>query len=71
MKLETLSPELQQFEPLLARIQKQMEAELVRPTSENRIDVYYPDDVEVPSFAPKAVCAKSGARGRHIDVRPN
>jgi hypothetical protein len=23
------------------------------------------------SFGPKAVCAKCGARGRHIDVRPN
>jgi len=31
----------------------------------------YPDDVEVPSFASKVVCAKRGARGRHIDVRPN
>jgi hypothetical protein len=31
----------------------------------------FPDDVEVPSFGPKAVCAKCGARGRHIDVRPN
>jgi len=31
----------------------------------------YPDDTEVPSFASKAVCAKCGARGRHIDVRPN
>jgi hypothetical protein len=31
----------------------------------------YPDDTEVPSFAGKAVCAKCGARGRHIDVRPN
>ena len=31
----------------------------------------YPDDVEVPSFASKIVCAKCGARGRHIDVRPN
>jgi hypothetical protein len=31
----------------------------------------YPDDVEVPSFAAKVVCAKCGARGRHIDVRPN
>jgi hypothetical protein len=31
----------------------------------------YPDDVEVPSFARKVVCAKCGARGRHIDVRPN
>src|SRR5215472_14628729 len=31
----------------------------------------YPADIEVPSFASKAVCAKCGARGRHIDVRPN
>jgi hypothetical protein len=31
----------------------------------------YPDDTEVPSFASKVVCAKCGARGRHIDVRPN
>jgi hypothetical protein len=31
----------------------------------------YADDVEVPSFASKIVCAKCGARGRHIDVRPN
>jgi len=31
----------------------------------------YPDDTEVPSFAAKAVCAKCGARGRHIDMRPN
>ena len=31
----------------------------------------YPDDTEVPTFAGKAVCAKCGARGRHIYVRPN
>jgi hypothetical protein len=31
----------------------------------------YPADTEVPSFANKVVCAKCGARGRHIDVRPN
>ena len=31
----------------------------------------YPDDIEVPSFASKIVCAKCGARGRRIDVRPN
>jgi hypothetical protein len=31
----------------------------------------YPGDTEVPSFANKVVCAKCGARGRHIDVRPN
>jgi hypothetical protein len=39
---------------------------------EGLIDVSkYPDDVEVPSFGRKVVCAKCGARGRHIDVRPN
>jgi hypothetical protein len=43
MKLETLSPELQQYEPLLARMQQQMQTELVRRASENRIDSYYPD----------------------------
>jgi hypothetical protein len=31
----------------------------------------FADDAEVPSFAKKVVCAKCGARGRHIDVRPN
>ena len=31
----------------------------------------FSDDIEVPSFASKIVCAKCGARGRHIDVRPN
>jgi hypothetical protein len=31
----------------------------------------YPEDTEVPWFARKVVCAKCGARGRHIDVRPN
>jgi hypothetical protein len=31
----------------------------------------FADDVEVPSFARKIVCAKCRARGRHIDVRPN
>jgi hypothetical protein len=31
----------------------------------------YPDDADVPSFASKVVCAKCGARGRQIDVRPN
>jgi|AmaraimetFIIA100_FD_contig_61_6417025_length_487_multi_2_in_0_out_0_1 hypothetical protein len=30
----------------------------------------YPDDIEVPSFASKVVCAKCGARGWNIDVRP-
>jgi hypothetical protein len=39
---------------------------------QNLIDVSeYLDDTEVPSFAGKIVCAKGGARGRHIDVRPN
>jgi hypothetical protein len=39
---------------------------------EGLIDVSkFPDDVEVPSFGKKIVCAKCGARGRHIDVRPN
>jgi hypothetical protein len=39
---------------------------------EGLIDVSeYPADTEVPSFARKTVCAKCGARGRHIDVRPN
>ena len=31
----------------------------------------YADDVEVPSFAKKVICMKCGARGKHIDVRPN
>jgi hypothetical protein len=31
----------------------------------------HPDDVEVPWFRSRVVCAKCGARGRHIDVRPN
>jgi hypothetical protein len=31
----------------------------------------YPDDTEVPWFASKVVYAKCGARGRHIDARPN
>jgi hypothetical protein len=39
---------------------------------EGPIDVSkFPDEIEVPSFARKVVCAKCGARGRHIDVRPN
>jgi hypothetical protein len=25
----------------------------------------------IPSFASKVACAKCGARGRHIDMRPN
>jgi hypothetical protein len=32
---------------------------------------HYPDDIEMLFFARKVVCAKCGARGRHIDVRPN
>jgi hypothetical protein len=31
----------------------------------------FPVDTGVPSFASKVVCAKCGARGRQIDVRPN
>jgi hypothetical protein len=31
----------------------------------------YRADIEVPWFAEMVVCAKCGARGRHIDVRPN
>jgi hypothetical protein len=31
----------------------------------------YPEETDVPSFAKKFVCAKCGARGQHIDVRPN
>ena len=31
----------------------------------------FADDVEVPSFVRKIVCAKCGACGPHIDVRPN
>ena len=39
---------------------------------EGLIDVSkYADDVAVPWFASKVVCAKCGARGRHIDVRPD
>ena len=39
---------------------------------EGLIDVSnFPNDVEVQSFAKKVMCAKCGARGRHIDVRPN
>jgi hypothetical protein len=39
---------------------------------EGLIDVSkFADDTKVPSFACKIVCAKCGARGRHIDVRPN
>jgi hypothetical protein len=30
-----------------------------------------PAGLEVPAFGKKVVCAKCGARGRHIDVRPN
>jgi len=39
---------------------------------EGLIDVSkYRADIEVPWFAKMVVCAKCGARGRHIDVRPN
>jgi hypothetical protein len=39
---------------------------------EGLIDVSkHADDIEGPSFARNVVCAKCGARGRHIDVRPN
>ena len=31
----------------------------------------YAADTDLPSFAGKVGCAKCGARGRHIDVRPN
>jgi hypothetical protein len=31
----------------------------------------YPGDTPVPWFGTKAKCAKCGARGRRIDVRPN
>jgi hypothetical protein len=31
----------------------------------------YPAETEVPSFRPRAVCAKCGGRGDKIDVRPN
>jgi hypothetical protein len=31
----------------------------------------YGDDMLVQDFAKRMVCAKCGARGRHIDVRPN
>src|ERR1700732_5167626 len=41
MILETPLQELQQYETLLGRMQRQMEAELERRTSENRIDAYY------------------------------
>jgi hypothetical protein len=38
---------------------------------EGLVDVSkYPDDTEVPWFARKVVCAKCGARGNKIDVRP-
>jgi hypothetical protein len=39
---------------------------------EGLVDVSkFADDVEVPSLGYKVVCAKCGARGRHIDVQPN
>ena len=31
----------------------------------------YADEMLVRDFAKSMVCAKCGARGRHIDVRPN
>ena len=31
----------------------------------------YPDEIMVPAFLPRMVCARCGCRGRHIDVRPN
>jgi hypothetical protein len=31
----------------------------------------YPAETEVPYFSRHVVCAKCGAKGRHIDVRPN
>jgi hypothetical protein len=31
----------------------------------------YPADTEVPWFCSRIVCAKCGARGNKIDVRPN
>jgi hypothetical protein len=31
----------------------------------------WPAETTVPSFQRRMVCAKCGARGRHIDVRPN
>jgi hypothetical protein len=31
----------------------------------------YPADTEVPWFRTRVVCAKCGARGNRIDVRPN
>ena len=31
----------------------------------------YPADTEIPYFKSRVVCAKCGARGNKIDVRPN
>jgi hypothetical protein len=31
----------------------------------------YPPETEITYFSKRVVCAKCGARGRHIDVRPN
>jgi transposase len=31
----------------------------------------YPGETEIPWFQGKVKCGKCGARGRHIDVRPN
>ena len=45
---------------------------LIASVSTRRADMKpYPEETEVPSFTKKVVCAKCGARGRHIDVRPN
>ena len=39
---------------------------------EGLIDVSkFADEIEVPSFARKVVCAKCGAFGPRLDVRPN
>jgi hypothetical protein len=39
---------------------------------EGLIDVSsYSPETEVPYFSRKVVCAKCGARGRQMDVRPN
>jgi hypothetical protein len=31
----------------------------------------YPPEIEITYFSKRVVCAKCGARDRHIDVRPN
>jgi hypothetical protein len=43
----------------------------MRQLGVQRLVSKYPDEAEVPSFARKVVCAKCGARGRKIDVRPS